>query len=142
MSGIRKLAGKINTDYGLFLLSGAFQYVLDILLFAVLVFFNLTPVHANIISRCVAACVGFFLNGFYVFGFLRTANSLSILQALVKFILLLVVMTFLSSFLINQFLLVLPESYILVVSAKVVVELFLAVLSFLIQKLLVFRKKN
>src|SRR5690606_8590366 len=123
----------INSDYGLFLLSGAFQYILDITLFAALVFWGIAPVHANIFSRCVAACAGFFLNGYYVFGFLRSASILRIFHASLKFILLLALMTLLSSFLIASLVKLLPDYYLLVLLTKILVEIMLAVLSFLIQ---------
>lgn len=51
-----------------FVAVGAFQFALDAGLFVVATWAGMPPAPANILSRLLAACVGFFLNGRMTFG--------------------------------------------------------------------------
>lgn len=58
----------------LFVVVGGLQFGLDAGLFVALTWVGMVPAWANIASRLVAACVGFFLNGRLTFGHKALTN--------------------------------------------------------------------
>ncbi|MDQ2701771.1 MAG: GtrA family protein [Pseudomonadota bacterium] len=57
-----------RTQALLFLVIGGVQFALDAGLFVALTWFGMVPAWANIAARLSAACLGFFLNGRLTFG--------------------------------------------------------------------------
>lgn len=123
----------------LFLLSGGFQYLLDIGLFALLVFLFGNSMHINIASRCGAGITGFYINGYVVFKSLKGKSLQQVAMAALKFLLLLGFMTLVSSALLSFFV-NLPSLHF--IFAKGVIEIILAILSFFIQKYVVYGKRH
>lgn len=131
----------INRQSLLFLFSGAMQYCLDILLFSFGVFLGFSIERANISSRVVAGCIGFLFNGVYVFKTISLASDDFALYfiSFLKYVLLLAATTLISTLMIKLLCLHVSADVIIF---KIIVEILLAILSFLIQKFIVFRSKS
>lgn len=119
----------------LFLVSGGVQYLIDISLFTLLVFIFGNHLSINTVSRCGAGIAGFFINGFVVFKSLKGKSLRQLASAALKFLILLSVMTLLSSAILSFFVNLSPLCFIF---AKAVIEIILAVVSFFIQKFIVY----
>jgi|GEM_PF-3179827 len=123
----------------LFLISGAFQYLLDVIVYSILVLFLPNILLANSISKFSVGLSGFFVNGIFVFKKLNLMSTREILISLGKFLILLLLMTLLGNKLISLYD---GESYSIKVFSKIVSEMFLAIISFFIQKVFVYKKIN
>lgn len=129
---------KAHQEKFLFVISGGIQYLIDVFLFALMVLIFGANININIFSRACTGVIGFYLNGYVVF---KTLNKKSIVQkfnSTIKFLILLAVMTFVSSYLLSFFV---HKSELHFIIAKAAIELILAILSFLIQKNFVYRHK-
>lgn len=119
----------------LFIVSGGVQYLLDIGLFALLVLIAGNNMNINIVSRCGAGAIGFYINGFVVFKSLKDKSFQLVIKAAIKFLLLLGFMTIVSSVLLSFFINLPPSHFIF---AKGIIEIGLAIVSFFTQKYLVY----
>lgn len=119
----------------LFIVSGGIQYLLDIGLFALLVSIVGNNMSINIVSRCGAGVMGFYINGFVVFKSLKDKSFQLVAIAALKFLLLLGLMTIISSVLLSFFINLPSSNFIL---AKGIIEIGLAIVSFFIQKYVVY----
>lgn len=120
----------------LFLLSGGFQYVLDVAIFSVLILLVSNTLLANASSKFTVGLAGFLINGLWVFKTLRNMPLSGIFFSFIKFLFFLLFMISLSIFLVSLYT---GQSYFLTVLTKIVSEIFLAMLSFIIQKFFVYR---
>lgn len=126
---------KIHREKILFIASGGVQYLLDIGLFVILVFAIGNNMHINVVSRFGAGIAGFYINGYIVFKSLKGQSLPQIAKAALRFILLLGFMTIISSVLLSFFVNLSSLYFIL---AKGIIEIVLAILSFFIQKYVVY----
>lgn len=126
---------KIHREKLLFIVSGGIQYLLDICLFALLVFATGNNMYINIASRCSAGVAGFYINGYVVFKSLKEQSLQQVVISGLRFLLLLGCMTVISSVLLGFFVNLSPLHFIL---AKGFIEIVLALLSFFIQKYVVY----
>jgi len=126
---------KLTKQIVLYLAFGAIQFGLDCLLFAILVHSKIDLKYANVFTRFCAALAGFVLNG--LFTFRSTQGKKLRFAALVRYVSLWVLLTLASTSLL------VACSYLFgserLPLAKVVVEAFLACVSFLVMKLWVYR---
>lgn len=125
-------------EASLFLLSGAIQFGLDLAIFSALVLIFGTHLSINVVSRGIVGVAGFYLNGFVVFRKLQSQTRAQILSSFLKFLTLLILMTSLSSVLLSFFD---SSTDLIFILAKFVVEIILAILSFLIQRHIVYAGK-
>jgi putative flippase GtrA len=125
-------------EASLFLLSGAIQFGLDLAIFSALVLMFGTHLSINVVSRGIVGIAGFYVNGFVVFQKLQKQTRAHILSSFLKFLTLLLLMTSLSSFLLSFFN---SSTDLVFILAKFVVEAILAILSFLIQRNIVYASK-
>ncbi len=122
----------------LFLLVGGLQYVLDAALFTVLLSLGVTTVPANVLSRASAAAGGFLANRYLTFGQRSdTFNRFS--SSLARFVVLWLCLTLLSTVLLVLVRQGWGNQLEFQVTAKLLVEALLAVISFLASKYWVFR---
>lgn len=128
---------KLNKQISLYLVIAGIQYIIDVVIFALLILFT-APEIANILSRLIAALFGYGLNGVFTF---KAANQSHIhLNSLIRFIFVWCIMTILSTLLIDQAVKAYCNGgWYCTVGAKLVVEILLATLSFTLQKFLVYR---
>jgi len=128
----------MTRQFLLFLFVGGVQYALDASSFALLIVF-VTAEISNVIARFIGAMSGYFLNGIFTFKKLDSRQKVAP-RILLKFVLLWCLMTLLSTFMI-QFSIGLfeIESWHLVVGVKLLVEALLVILSFSLQKYVVYR---
>lgn len=122
----------------LFLLVGGLQYVLDAALFAVFISLGLATTPANVLSRATAAAGGFLANRYITFS-KRDDTAKSFGSSLLRFVMLWLVMTVLSTSLIVLIKHAFGTSFEIQVAGKLLVEAVLAVASFLASKYWVFR---
>ena len=121
----------IYKDIIKFSLSSITSFLIDYMLFILFsLIFNI--VISNIIARVISANINFFINKKYVF---KCKNNLlkSIISYMLLAIFILLVNTFLLNLLVTNFLL---NKYI----AKVIVEIIMFILSYLVQKNFIFKK--
>jgi putative flippase GtrA len=122
----------------LFLLVGGLQYVLDAVLFTVFLSLGLAIAPSNVLSRASAAACGFLANRYLTFGQRSdTFNRFS--SSLVRFVVLWLCMTILSSVMLLLARQGWGNQLDIQVTAKLLVEALLAVLSYLASKYWVFR---
>jgi len=122
----------------LFVLVGGFQYLLDAALFGILITNGLGTIPANVSSRATAAVTGFLLNRYVTFS--RRDDTVQLFSAsLVRFVLLWVCMTVLSTGLIESLGRIAGDSETQRIIYKLGVEAILAVVSFLVSRYWVFR---
>lgn len=121
-----------------FLLVGGLQYALDATLFVALLGLGLATVPANVASRASAAVLGFLANRYLTFG-QRSDTFSRFGSSLVRFVLLWLGMTALSSTLLVLVKQGWGAQLETQVVAKLMVEALLAVSSFLLSKYWVFR---
>lgn len=130
---------RIRRDLLLFVLIGCLQFILDAVLLGALAKLGAPVAVANIISRALAACCGYYLNGRFSFASSRPTLTGSSLR---RFWILWLGLTLLSSLLIN-----LAHQYtrsgafpgIMLMAEKVVIEAILFLLSFALCKYWVYR---
>lgn len=118
-----------------FFFIGGTQFLIDALLFALLVKFGIVIAIANLLSRALAACCGYYLNGKFTFKAKMTVN------VFLKFILYWLFMTTLSTvmlLIIDHYILASSSDNLLALS-KIAVELLLFLLSFFIAKIWVYK---
>lgn len=127
---------KRNKDKYLFVISGGVQYLLDMFIFSILVLVFGNNITFNWVSRISTGIVGFYLNGYFVFGTLKEQGFSRYAIAFFKFALLLFFMTIISSGLLGLFI---QKTGMYFVLAKAVIEIILSTLSFVIQKYLVYQ---
>lgn len=124
----------LNNGVVKYVLFGAFQFILDFLLFVFLEKMGFYAVVANITSRLVAATVGYQLNKKYTFGVGKVKNYAMVTRYWVFWL----SMTCVSSLLIlvwNNFLTdLLPTS-----AGKLIVECILSIVGYLISKIWVYK---
>lgn len=122
----------------LFILVGGFQYLVDTVIFGILITLGLGTIPANVTSRATAAATGFLLNRYATFG--RRNDTVKLFSAsLVRFVIFFVVMTALSTGLIQILEHIAGDSEIQRIIYKLGVEAVLAVISFFISRNWVFR---
>jgi putative flippase GtrA len=119
----------------LFIASGGLQYVLDVVLFALLITVNTNYLVATAFSRVTVGCTGFCINGFLVFKTLKGKNRKAVFFMALRFFGLLGGMTMLSVLLMK---LAPTDDNLQLIIYKIVIEAILAVMSFIMQKFLVF----
>jgi putative flippase GtrA len=132
----------VTGQFLLFLVVGVAQYAIDALLFAVLFFLGVPVGLANVAARGTAAVAGFQLNGRLTFRDQRGEQGWRISNG-IKFLTLWIGMTVASTALMlaaAQLFESLDLSGTWIVAAKLVVEGFLAVLSFSLSKWWVFTR--
>ncbi|WP_191602233.1 GtrA family protein [Marinomonas algicola] len=128
----------MSRQFLLFLLIGGVQYALDASTFALCIVFVSAEV-ANVFARFIGAMSGYFLNGLFTFKKLDSKQKIAP-KILLKFVLLWCVMTLLSTFMIQYSIGFFEiERWHWVVGAKLLVEAVLVVLSFSLQKFVVYR---
>ncbi|BEB08670.1 GtrA family protein [Escherichia coli] len=120
----------------LFFICGVIQFGLDTIIFTFLTSVGLSVVLANVFSRGLAACVGYYINGRYTFR--KKVDR----YVFLKFVVYWSGMTLLSTLLIYmiEYFLLSTSSIKLMALTKVVVEIFLFFISFLIAKIWVYKK--
>ncbi|HET6565891.1 MAG TPA: GtrA family protein [Xanthomonadales bacterium] len=122
----------------LFLLVGGLQYVLDAALFAVFISLGIATLPANVLSRATAAAGGFIANRYITFS--QRADTINRFGfSLLRFVILWLVMTALSTGLILLIKQLWGTAVEIQVMGKLLVEAVLAVASFLASKYWVFR---
>lgn len=121
-----------------FIAVGGFQYVLDAALFSLLVTLGLDTVKANVGSRATAAATGFVLNRYVTFG-QREDTVRRFGFSLLRFVGLFVLLTALSTGLILALEALFGASDGRRIAYKILVEPFLAVLSYLLSRAWVYR---
>lgn len=122
----------------LFVAVGAFQYLLDTALYALLISFGIEIAPANIVSRLSAAASGFVLNRYVTFG-QRNETVKRFSGSLMRFVLFWVATTVVSTLSIIWLADILGGDNTQRVVAKVIVEAVLAVVSFLVSRYWIFR---
>ena len=128
----------MSRQFLLFLIIGGGQYALDASTFALFIVF-VSAEAANIIARFIGAMSGYFLNGFFTFKKLDSKQKFAP-KILLKFVLLWCLMTLLSTSMIQYSIGFFDiASWHWVVGVKLVVEAVLVVLSFSLQKFVVYR---
>lgn len=122
---------------GLFFLFGVLQFGIDFILYTTLSMIGVNILYANIVSRGSAAIVGYLINGKYTFNKDLSTNTF------VKFCIYWVFMTALSSSLLWLVSFGLNNSTITYVAvSKMVVELLLFMISFIIAKKMVYNNEK
>jgi putative flippase GtrA len=122
----------------LFVLVGGFQYLLDAALFGILITSGLGTIPSNITSRATAAVTGFLLNRYVTFS--RRNDTVQLFSAsLVRFVIFFVIMTVLSTGLIELLGKMAGDSEMQRIVYKLGVEAVLAVVSFFLSRNWVFR---
>jgi putative flippase GtrA len=121
-----------------FVAVGGFQYVLDTVLFGLLVTLGVDTVKANVTSRATAAAAGFVLNRYVTFG-QRNDTVRRFGASLARFVALFVLMTALSTVLILGLESLFGEAGRSRIVYKILVELVLAVLSYVLARSWVYR---
>jgi putative flippase GtrA len=123
----------------LFLLAGLLQYILDSIAFSLLIYFGVATSSANVLSRAMAAVIGFGFNRYVTFG-QREETLRRLTASLLRFAVLWLVLTAASTVLI----LALSRSFGEEVGERIVyklaVEAVLAVISFLASRYWVYRR--
>ncbi len=123
----------------LFVLAGSLQYVFDTLVYGLLIASGLPGTPANVLSRASAALLGFGFNRYITFA--QASESWSRLNgSLVRFAVLWAAMTIASSLLLLAAQAWLGGGVAEKVIYKMMVEAFLAVVSFFVSRNWVFRK--
>jgi putative flippase GtrA len=122
----------------LFVLVGGFQYLLDAALFGILITVGLGTVPSNITSRAAAAATGFLLNRYVTFS--RRNDTVELFSAsLFRFVIFWVVMTLVSTGLIQLLEQLAGDSEMQRIFYKLGVEAVLAVVSFFLSRNWVYR---
>lgn len=122
----------------LFVLVGGFQYLLDAALFGILITSGLGTIPSNITSRATAAATGFLLNRYVTFS--RRNDTVQLFSAsLVRFVVFFVIMTIVSTGLIQLLGRLAGDSETQRIFYKLGVEAVLAVVSFFLSRNWVFR---
>ncbi|BEE16926.1 membrane protein [Aeromonas enteropelogenes] len=122
----------------LFFICGAIQFCADGTIFLIITYFGIGITPANFISRALAACLGYYINGRFTFE--RKMNKIIFF----KFVLYWCLMTSLSTILIylcNIFLSEYEMNYSMAAS-KVVVEVLLFFVSYIIAKVWVYKDEH
>lgn len=122
----------------LFLLVGVLQYALDAALFTLFISLGLATVPGNVLSRASAAACGFLANRYLTFE-QRSDTFRRFRSSLVRFVLLWLAMTLLSSALLVLVKQGWGDLLEVQVKAKLLIEALLAIISFLLSKYWVFR---
>ena len=121
-----------------FLLVGGMQYLIDTLVFALLISSGLATVPANVASRASAAAAGFLSNRYWTFS-QRPDTLRRFSRSLVRFLAWWLSMTVVSSLAVLGLESVLGDEDLERILAKVIVEAVLAVISFLVSRYWVYR---
>jgi putative flippase GtrA len=122
----------------LFILVGGFQYMLDAVLFGILISVGIGTIPSNITSRATAAVTGFLLNRYLTFG-KRNDNAKLFSSSLIRFLVFFAVMTILSTGLIMLLERWVGDNDTQRIFYKIGVEAVLAIISFFISRNWVFR---
>lgn len=126
----------MKKQFFIFVIVGGIQYFLDSLAFSLLIFVLSTEV-SNVLSRMVGAASGYILNGVYTFK--KEGKPTFNISGLFRFVLLWLLMTLVSTLSIGIIISGLSGEWLYLVMAKLVVEAFLVVFSFTLQKFFVYR---
>jgi putative flippase GtrA len=121
-----------------FLLVGGMQYLIDTLVFALLISSGLATVPANVASRASAAAAGFLSNRYWTFS-QRPDTLRRFSRSLVRFLAWWLSMTVVSSLAVLGLESILGDEELERILAKVIVEAVLAVISFLVSRYWVYR---
>ena len=121
-----------------FLLIGGMQYLLDATLFGFLLSAGLGITISNVLSRGLAAAIGFLANRYLTFG-KQSDTFVSFSGSLVRFVILWITMTAISTALMLAISRAWDADLTTQVISKLLVEAVLAVVSFLFSKYWVFR---
>lgn len=128
----------MSRQFFLFLVIGGIQYLLDASVFALLIFV-LPAETANVLARMAGAAAGYFLNGIFTFKALDKENRIQPVM-LLKFVTVWGGMTLLSTLAIRSGIEWLDTGdWYAMVAVKLMVEMLLVILSFTLQKCLVYR---
>lgn len=120
----------------LFLTIGGIQYITDGFLFYLFISINLDIVSSNILSRGIAALIGFELNRRFTFNF---KSKELLIQQFKKFVLGWVFMTILNTTIMGLISIINSQKNFLTI-AKLITELIFAIASFLICKYWIYKK--
>ena len=129
-----RICFKKNKYLFLFIISGGIQYLIDIGIFALLLSFGFDYKIANILARSLTGISGFFLNGYLTFQTLQTSTRLAVCIAFIKFLVLLVFQTLLSTFIISVASGLFEQGSGSLVVIKCVTEVIIAIVSFFLQR--------
>ena len=122
----------------LFVLVGGFQYLLDAVMFGILISTGLGTLPSNVASRATAAATGFLLNRYLTFG-KRNDSVQHFSASLARFLIFFIAMTVLSTGLILLLENVVGDNDKQRIIYKLAVEAVLAVISFFLSRNWVFR---
>lgn len=122
----------------LFLFSGGIQYLLDVACFAVFVMFGINSISSNFLSRFAAGTFGFLFNGYVTFKFLQGVDWRKKCVSLFRFITILFLQTLMSTLIIELLVALLSKERVVLI--KIATEIFMAFISFFVQKHFVYRK--
>lgn len=121
-----------------FLIVGGTQYLIDTGLYALMISNGVTTLPANITSRASAASIGFLLNRYWTFG-QRNESLKRFISSLLRFLVLFAAMTLISTLAVLWLETLWGDDNTSRITAKILVEAVLAVASFLVSRLWVFR---
>lgn len=129
-----KDSARIYKEILKFSFSSFIGFIVDYLLYALLIFTGLNLQLSNVLARIVSAAVNFTINRRFVF---RSSKKISVsaFQYFLLAVLILIGNTFVLSFLVNTF-------AVNKMAAKIITELVFFTMSWLVQKKFIFKKKG
>ena len=121
-----------------YLIVGGLQYLVDAGLYALIISNGVTTLPANVTSRASAASMGFLLNRYWTFG-QRDETLKRFGSSLLRFLVLFATMTLISTLVVLALERLWGDDNTSRIIAKMLVEALLAVASFLVSRLWVFK---